>query len=88
MLLRARSEYDEANSEIVSLVSRQKVEFRSDIAKRVHDALGYDDAGLSTRIWLLFEGATAAASVAGASVVDDAKDAALTLLDIARVRTG
>lgn len=88
MLLRARSEYDEANSEIVSLVSRQKLEFRNDIAKRVHDALGYDDARLSTRIWLLFEGATAAASVAGASVIDDAKDAALTLLDIARVRTG
>ena len=86
MLLRARSEYGEASEEIVLLVSRQKQEFRDEIARRVERALGRKDAVLSAQIWLLFEGATAAASVAGASVMEDAKSAALMLLENARTR--
>lgn len=80
MLLRARSEYASACEAIVSLVHQQKDEFRAEIARRVRIALGQDDAQLATQVWLLFEGATAAASVASASVIDDAKDAALALL--------
>jgi AcrR family transcriptional regulator len=84
MLLRARSEYSEASQEIVLLVSRQKHEFRDEIVRRVACVLGRKEAVLSTQIWLLFEGATAAASVADATVIDDAKSAALWLLENAR----
>ncbi|URQ62277.1 TetR/AcrR family transcriptional regulator [Pantoea alhagi] len=88
MLLRARSEYSEASPEIVALVSQQKGEFRDEIAKRVQRVLGYDDAHLSAQIWILFEGATAAASVASHALTNDARDAALLLVDIARARNG
>lgn len=84
MLLRARAEYAQASIEIVSLVQGQKAEFREDIAKRVELALGRNDERLCTQLWLLFEGATAAASVAGASVIDDARDAASALLALAK----
>lgn len=87
MLLRARSEYASASDAIVSLVHQQKHAFRTEVARRVHVALGRDDAPLTTQIWLLFEGATAAASVASASVIDDAKTAALSLLAHAQART-
>ena len=86
MLLRARSEYASACEAIVSLVHQQKQEFRAEIARRVHVALGKDDAQLTTQVWLLFEGATAAASVVNASVIDEARDAALALLAHARER--
>lgn len=84
MLLRARSEYSQANPDIVLLVSQQKQAFREEIARRVQRATGYDDPQLSMQIWILFEGATAAASVASESVTDDARDAALSLLKLAR----
>lgn len=84
MLLRARSEYASACEAIVSLVHQQKDAFRSEVARRVRVALGRDDPQLTTQVWLLFEGATAAASVANASVINDAKHAALALLAIAR----
>jgi len=87
MLLRARSEYAEANQEIVALVHRQKCEFRDEVAKRVLKDLGRDDAQLCSQVWLLFEGATAAAGVAGVSLVDDAKEAALMLLATARAHS-
>jgi AcrR family transcriptional regulator len=80
MLLRARSEYAAANQEIVALVQRQKREFRAEIARRVRHRLGEDNERLSNQIWLLFEGATASASVAPLSVIDDAKDATLSLI--------
>ncbi len=86
LLLRARSEYASACEAIVSLVHQQKEESRAEIARRVHVALGQDDAQLATQVWLLFEGATAAASVVKASVIDDARDAALALLAHARER--
>jgi hypothetical protein len=84
MLLRARAEYSEANEEIVALVRRQKDEFRRLLAVRVETALGRSDNSLATQIWILFEGATAAASVADLSVVDEAKAAAASLLDAAQ----
>lgn len=83
MLLRARSEYAQANSEIVALVHRQKTEFRNEVAQRIRLVLGRSDERLATQIWLLFEGATAAASVAGASIIDEAGNAARSLLTLA-----
>lgn len=84
MLLRARSEYGQASDEIVSLVDRQKAEFRNEVAERVRLAFGQSDERLTRQIWLMFEGATAAASIAGASVIDDAKEAARSLIVLAR----
>lgn len=84
MLLRARSEYAQACNEIVSLVHFQKDEFRREVAARVQCSLGRSDERLATQIWLLFEGATAAASVATASIIDDARDAASLLIALAR----
>lgn len=88
MLLRARSEYATASEPIVSLVRQQKDEFRAEVASRVRAALGREDAQLATQIWLLFEGATAAASVANTAVIEDAKAAALALVAHARERLG
>jgi hypothetical protein len=67
MLLGARAEYSGANKEIVDLVRRQKSEFRRMVAARVEAALRREDDRLATQIWLLFEDATAAASVADLS---------------------
>ncbi|MDQ1078486.1 TetR/AcrR family transcriptional regulator [Pseudoroseomonas cervicalis] len=80
LLLRARAEYAGANPEIVSAVRRQKAEFRAIIADRVAAALGRREDTLATQIWLLFEGATAAASVADLTVLEAAKQAAAALL--------
>ncbi len=84
MLLRARSEYAGASEEIVALVQAQKADFLEAVRRRVRRVLGRDDATLSNQIWLLFEGATAAASVTSATVVDDAKSAARSLLESVR----
>ncbi|TLX56206.1 TetR/AcrR family transcriptional regulator [Stutzerimonas nosocomialis] len=84
MLLRARSEYAGASEEIVALVQAQKADFLEAVRRRVRRALGRDDAVLGNQIWLLFEGATAAASVTRAAVIDDARSAALSLLESAR----
>jgi len=84
MLLRARGEYAEANEAIVALVQQQKEQFHAEIARRVQATLGREHPVLALQVWLLFEGATAAASVAGAAVIDGAKQAALTLTACAR----
>lgn len=86
MLLRARAEYQQASAEIVEVVARQKTEFEAEVAQRVTGALGRADAALSRQIWILFEGATAAAAVAGAGCVDDARRAAGALLRLVRER--
>ncbi|MBB4005165.1 TetR/AcrR family transcriptional regulator [Aurantimonas endophytica] len=86
MLLRARSEYAGANADVVALVRRQKHEFEAEIAARVKQVLGRADADLTVQVWLLFEGATAAASVADLSVVGAAKRAAANLLAAAGSR--
>jgi AcrR family transcriptional regulator len=87
MLLRARSEYASVNENVVALVRRQKEEFEHEIARRVETTLGSPDAGLATQIWLLFEGATAAASVTDLSVVGVAKHAAGVLVAAAQGRS-
>lgn len=87
MLLRARSEYANANEDVVALVRRQKEEFEGEIARRVQTMLGRADAELSAQVWLLFEGATAAASVSDVSVVGVAKRAAAILLTAAQGRS-
>ncbi|MBO1073728.1 TetR/AcrR family transcriptional regulator [Roseomonas marmotae] len=84
MLLRARAEYSGANEEIVALVRRQKDEFCRIIDARVAAVMGRNDNRLATQIWLLFEGATAAASVADLAVVDEAAAAAASLINAAR----
>jgi AcrR family transcriptional regulator len=87
MLLRARGEYAGANEDVVDLVRRQKEEFQQEIGRRVETALGFADAGLATQIWLLFEGANAAASVSDLSVVGLAKQAARVLAAAAQGRS-
>lgn len=87
MLLRARSEYSGANEDVVALVRRQKEEFEREIAKRVEATLGSADSRLATQVWLLFEGATAAASVSDLSVVGAAKQAAGVLVAAAQGRS-
>lgn len=84
MLLRARSEYAGASPEIVTLVRRQKQEFEREIARRVALSLGQENASLTVQVWLLFEGATAAASVSEDAVVRQAKHAAKALVALAK----
>jgi AcrR family transcriptional regulator len=86
MLLRAHGEYAGANPEIAEAVRRQKAEFLDEIKRRVETDLGQPDDALSLQVWLLFEGAAAVASVAGAQVVKAARGAAKTLLADARCR--
>lgn len=88
MLLRARAEYSGTNEEIVALVRRQKDEFRHMVAARVAKVLGREDDRLTTQIWLLFEGATAAASVTDLAVIDAAKAAAALLVASAQGQAG
>lgn len=83
MLLRARSEYASACEAVVTLVQQQKQEFLREVSRRVDLALGRGDEALALQIWLLFEGATASASVASITVINEAKRAALLLLQLA-----
>lgn len=80
MLLRAHGEYAGDSAEIAEAVRVQKTEFLGEIGRRVALDLGRRDEALSLQIWLLFEGATAAASVAGMDVVQAAGEAAEALL--------
>ena len=84
LMLRARGEYAGANAAIVALVQQQKQDLLEDIGTRVEAVLGLAEADLAMQIWLLFEGATAVASVSGPSVVDAAKHAAGALVTTAR----
>lgn len=80
LLLRAGNEYRDANDDIVALVRGQKAAFFSEITRRVKHALGHDDPLLSSQIWILFEGATAIASLDDTAVIRAARAAALSLL--------
>jgi AcrR family transcriptional regulator len=84
MLLRARSEYAGASPEIVALVRRQKQEFEREIARRIALSIGQENPSLTMQVWLLFEGATATASVSENAVVRQAKQAANVLVALAR----
>lgn len=83
MLLRAHGEYAGTHQEIAALVKRQKLEVQIEIARRIETILGRGDTELATQIWLLFEGATAIATVADTSIFTAAKRAARTLLTAA-----
>lgn len=84
MLMRAHGEYAGSSPEIAEAVQGQKTEFLAEIGRRVEAELGRPDEALSLQVWLLFEGATAAASVAGAEVVEAARGAAEALVAEAR----
>ena len=86
MLLRAHGEYAGSNADVVACVRRQKTEFLAEFGRRIEQSLGRQDDALAVQIWLLFEGATAAASVMGTHVVAPAKEAAETLLTQARAK--
>ncbi|MCM2502653.1 TetR/AcrR family transcriptional regulator [Aureimonas altamirensis] len=80
MLLRARAEYEQANAAIVDLVARQKAEFEEEVAERVAGALGKPNSALTRQVWILFEGATAAAPIAGLGCIEEARRAADALI--------
>ena len=80
LLLRAGNEYRGANDDIVALVRGQKAAFFREITRRVSHTLGHDDALLSSQIWILFEGATAIASLDNTTVIRAARAAATSLM--------
>jgi len=80
LLLRAGNEYRGANDDVVALVRGQKAAFFKEIARRVKHALGHDDPLLSSQIWILFEGATAIASLDNTAVIGAARAAAASLM--------
>jgi AcrR family transcriptional regulator len=80
LLLRAGNEYRGANDDIVALVRGQKAAFFKEMARRVKHALGHDDPLLSSQIWILFEGATAIASLDNTAVIHAARAAAAALM--------
>jgi AcrR family transcriptional regulator len=80
LLLRAGNEYRGANDDIVALVRGQKSAFFKEITRRVKHALGHDDPLLSSQIWILFEGATAIASLDDTAVIGAARAAAASLM--------
>ncbi|KXG87368.1 TetR family transcriptional regulator [Agrobacterium bohemicum] len=86
MLLRAYSEYAGANEAIAALVQQQKREFREEIGRRVEVCIGSADTELTNQVWLLFEGATAAASVFDGDPIRSARRAALDLVAVAKER--
>ncbi|WP_410216438.1 TetR/AcrR family transcriptional regulator [Paracoccus sp. (in: a-proteobacteria)] len=86
MLLRAHGEYAGTHPDIAGCVCRQKENFLAEIGRRVEDTLHRPDEVLALQVWLLFEGATAAASVAGPQVIQAAKEAAQVLVAEARSR--
>ena len=80
LLLRAGNEYRGANDDIVALVRRQKEAFFQEVARRVNHALGHENPLLSSQIWILFEGATAIASLNNTAAIGAARAAALSLI--------
>lgn len=84
LFLRALGEYAAHDGGIADRVREHKEAVRAMIAARVAADLGRPDETVSSQVWLLFEGATAAAMVAGAEVVDAAKDAAAILVSAAK----
>lgn len=87
MLLRAFGEYAGVSEAVTVLVRQQKQEFAREIAERIRQAVGNSDDELTTQVWLLFEGATAAASISDILVVRSAKRAAAALLTLADERS-
>jgi AcrR family transcriptional regulator len=80
LFLRAHGEYAFISADVTAIVLEHKKEFESEIARRVEIALGRPDPVLAMQIWLLFEGATALASLQGTYALATAKDTAKFLL--------
>ena len=88
LFLRALGEYGDTEELIGECARRHKRALEGVVRECVTDALGRPDAALSLQVWLLFEGATAVAGVAGREVVDGARAAARALLARARASRG
>jgi AcrR family transcriptional regulator len=80
MFLRAQGEYAAISADIAAVVNDHKKQFETEIGRRVEIAIGRPDANLAMQIWLLFEGATALASLRGTLALETAKDAATHLV--------
>jgi AcrR family transcriptional regulator len=87
MFLRAYGEYVAVNADITAVVDDHKQQFETEIGRRVELALGRPDADLAMQIWLLFEGATALASLRGTLALKTAKEAATLLIRARREST-
>ena len=86
LFLRALGEYGETEAVIGACARRHKRALEAVVRGCVSDALGRPDDALSVQVWLLFEGATAVAGVAGREVVDAAREAARALVSPAAAR--
>ena len=84
LYLRALGEYGDADREIAGCARDYKRALRARVHECVRASLGRPDPALGDRVWLLFEGATAVAGVAGPGAVDAAAGAARALLAAAR----
>lgn len=80
MFLRAHGEYAAVSADVTAVVIEHKKQFETEIERRVEIALGRPDPVLAMQIWLLFEGATALASLSGTLALETAKDTAKFLL--------
>ena len=84
LFLRALGEYGDTETLIGECARRHKRAQEAVVRECVSAALGRPDAALSVQVWLLFEGATAAAGVAGREVVDTAREGARALVSARR----
>ena len=84
LFLRALGEYAAHDVGITEQVRAHKAAVRVVIAARVAADLGRPDEAVSSQVWLLFEGATAASAVAGAGMIAAARDAAAILVAAAK----
>ncbi len=83
MLVRVHGEYATANPGIAKFATDHKAAFRTLVGDRIQAVLGHQDDMLRDQVWMLFEGAVAAASVADLSIVATARKAALALVAMA-----
>ncbi|UUX49591.1 TetR/AcrR family transcriptional regulator [Nisaea acidiphila] len=83
IFLRALGEYGLRETDIAAFVEEHKRRMRALVADRVTARLGRAAPPLADRIWILFEGATASAAVAGEAVIGTAAAAADDLMDAA-----
>ena len=84
LYLRALGEYGDADEEIAGCARDYKRALRARVHECVRASLGRSDPATGDRVWLLFEGATAVAGVAGPDAVDVAAGAARALLAAAK----
>ena len=84
LYLRALGEYGDADEEIAGCARDYKRALRARVHECVRASLGRPDPELGDRVWLLFEGATAVAGVAGPDAVGAAAGAARALLSTAK----